>query len=80
MCFQISRPLGRDVAEFVPSRGDVIGVGILEDGHDRIWQLAAPYLTVRDNDAHTPYSYGIAAALVALHPEADSEVVRPGIL
>jgi HD superfamily phosphodiesterase len=42
--------------------------------------MAAPYLTVRDNDGHTVYAYGIARALIDLHPDADPEVVLPGII
>jgi HD superfamily phosphodiesterase len=51
-----------------------------EEDHARVWNLAAPYLTVRDNDGHTVYAYGIARALIDLHPDADPEVVLPGII
>lgn len=56
------------------------GIAALHVTHDVIWRLAAPYLAVRSNDAHTLYSYGLARALVDLHPEADPEVVLPAIL
>lgn len=72
--------LGRDVSGFVPAAADVIGVETLPPEHERIWALAAPYLRTRANDLHTIYAYGLAKALVDLHPEADPEVVLPGIL
>lgn len=71
--------LGSDVSGQVPS-GDQTGVFALSSAHDRIWRLAEPHLKVRDNDAHTIYAYGIAKALVDLHPEADPEVVLPAVL
>ena len=71
---------GRDVTGRLPAAGTVTGVAVLPPAHDAIWQLAAPYLAVRDNDAHTIYSYGLARALVDQHPEADREVVLPAIL
>ena len=72
--------LARDIRSAIPKRGTVLGVGELSDEHDAIWQRATPYLKVRSNDAHTIYAYGIAQALVDLHPEADPEVVLPAIL
>ncbi|HSN36105.1 MAG TPA: HD domain-containing protein, partial [Arthrobacter sp.] len=45
-----------------------------------IWNLAAPYLKVRDNDAHTLYALGLARALLEAHPEADAAVVLPAIM
>jgi hypothetical protein len=71
---------GRDITGALPEAVSVTGVSVLPSGHDAIWRLAAPYLAVRDNDAHTLYSYGLARALVDLHPDADPEVVLPGIL
>ncbi|MGX4693317.1 HD domain-containing protein [Streptomyces sp. JNUCC 63] len=71
---------GRDVSGFLPGTDEVIGADQLPAGHDAIWRRAEPYLKIRDNDAHTIYAYGIARALVDLHPEADPEIVLPAIL
>lgn len=71
---------GSDVTSRIPAGAAVPGMASLPAPHDRIWQLAAPYLAVRDNDAHTLYSYGLARALVQQHPDADPEVVLPAIL
>lgn len=72
--------LGRDVSRFVPGTDGLPGAVGMSAHHARIWELAAPHLRVRDNDAHTVYAYGLARALLTLHPEADAEVVLPGIL
>ncbi len=45
-----------------------------------MWQLAAPYLAVRNNDSHTLYAYGLARALLDSIPDADPDVVLPAIL
>ena len=71
---------GRDLTGHLPEAAAVPGIAEVPARHDAIWQRAAPYLAVRSNDAHTLYSYGLARALVDLHPEADPEVVLPGIL
>ena len=71
---------GRDVTRHVPPPGDVpVVVGMRPPDRD-VWALAAPYLRVRDNDAHTLYSYAIARALLDIVPGADPEVVLPAIL
>jgi len=79
-----SRPrvnhLGRDVTARIPARDIVPGMVWLGERDEAIWQLAAPYLTVRDNDAHSLYSYGIARALLSQIPEADERIVLPAIL
>jgi hypothetical protein len=36
------------------------GVIAMEPVLAAIWELAAPFLTVRDNDAHTLYAFGLA--------------------
>ena len=72
--------LGLDVTGHVPVAADVAGVVSLPSAHAAIWQRAEPYLKVRDNDGHTIYAYGIARALVDLHPEADPDVVLPAVL
>lgn len=56
------------------------GVIALDPGLAAIWNLAAPYLLVRDNDAHTLYAVGLARALLEPHSEADAAVVLPAIL
>lgn len=72
--------LGRDVTDHLPAVGDVVGVVSLPADHAEIWERAEPFLKVRDNDGHTIYAYGIARALVDLHPDADPEVVLPAVL
>ncbi|MDQ0771193.1 hypothetical protein QF031_003942 [Pseudarthrobacter defluvii] len=59
---------------------DPAGVIALEPALAGIWELAAPYLKVRDNDAHTLYAFGLARALLDAHPEADAAVVLPAIM
>ena len=71
---------GLDIRGRMPDLATQPGVVAFSPAHDRIWGRALPYLGVRSNDGHTAYAYGIARALVALHPEADPEVVLPGIL
>ncbi len=79
-----SRPrinhLGRDVSARIPPRDTVPGMVWLGERDEAIWRLAASYLTVRDNDAHSLYSYGIARALLSQVPEADERIVLPAIL
>ncbi|MFW5654195.1 MAG: HD domain-containing protein [Roseicyclus sp.] len=45
-----------------------------------LWRDARAFLDVRSNDVHTLISYGLARALCAEHPEADTAVVLPAIL
>lgn len=71
---------GADVRSSIPAASDVLGVVRLPERHEAIWRLAEPHLKVRDNDGHTIYAYGLAQALVELHPEADPEVVLPAII
>lgn len=79
-----SRPpvnhLGRDVTARIPARDIVPGMVWLNERDEAIWALAAPYLTVRDNDAHSLYSYGLARALLSQIPEAEEHIVLPAIL
>jgi hypothetical protein len=56
------------------------GVIALDPGLAAIWELAAPLLKVRDNDAHTLYALGLARALLAAQPEADAAVILPAIM
>lgn len=56
------------------------GVIALEPVLAGIWELAAPFLAVRDNDAHTLYALGLARALLDAHPEADAAVALPAIM
>jgi HD superfamily phosphodiesterase len=72
--------LGRDVTSAVPPAGGLVGVVGLPERYAEIWRLAEPYLKTRSNDGHTIYAYGIARALVDLHPEADPDVVLPAII
>ncbi|WP_108482522.1 HD domain-containing protein [Oceaniglobus ichthyenteri] len=45
-----------------------------------LWHDARGFLDVRSNDVHTLISYGLARALCAEHPQADTSVVLPAIL
>ncbi|WP_238703537.1 HD domain-containing protein [Arthrobacter sp. TS-15] len=56
------------------------GVVALDPQLAAIWELAAPFLQIRDNDAHTLYAVGIAQALLGFYPEADAAVVLPAIM
>lgn len=79
-----SRPrvnhLGRDVSARIPAWDAVPGLVALGERDEAIWALAAPYLTVRDNDAHSLYSYGLASALLSQLPDARESIVLPAIL
>ncbi len=48
--------------------------------HQPIWEKARPYLQTRSNERHTWYCYVFAQQLLALHPEADPEIVLPALL
>ena len=72
--------LGRDVTGAVPAADGLVGVVTLPERYAEIWRLAEPYLKTRSNDGHTIYAYGIARALVDLHPDADADVVLPAII
>jgi HD superfamily phosphodiesterase len=72
--------LGTDITALLPSPDDVAGVLAFRPQDDAVWRRAVDHLHVRDNDAHTAYSYGIASALCDLHPGADREVVLPAII
>jgi HD superfamily phosphodiesterase len=45
-----------------------------------IYELAEPYWQTRSNEIHVPQSYALAQQLLAHHPEADPDIVLPGIL
>jgi HD superfamily phosphodiesterase len=80
MSLSSSTRLGRDIRSHIPPSSDVPGVIRLQDEDVAVWELAAPYLAVRNNDSHTLYAYGLARALLASSPDADPEVVLPAIL
>lgn len=69
---------GLDIGGGIEAEPD--GVIILDPDLAAIWDRAAPYLKVRDNDAHTLYAFGLAVALLEAHPEADAVVVLPAIM
>ena len=75
-----STRLGRDIRAHIPPAADVPAVISLRPADAEVWQRAAPYLAVRNNDSHTLYAYGLARALLASIPDADPEVVLPAIL
>lgn len=74
--------LGRDVGAAVPAAGagGLVGLVELTPRDAAVWRAAVRYLRVRSNDGHTLYAYGIARALVDLHPDADPDVVLPAII
>ncbi|MFF2242764.1 HD domain-containing protein [Arthrobacter sp. NPDC058130] len=69
---------GHDVSAHVEAEPQ--GVIALDLGLVAVWELAAPLLRVRDNDAHTLYALGLAHALLESHPEADPAIVLPAIM
>lgn len=79
-----SRPrhnfLGRDVSGKVPEATKVPGLIKLGERDEAIWKQAKQYLRVRDNDAHSLYSYAIAKALVLSVDRAQEHIVLPAIL
>lgn len=72
--------LGYDVTGFLPDPASVPGTAGFRPEDDAVWQSAVEHLHVRSNDGHTAYSYGLAAALCDLHPEAERDVVLPAII
>ena len=48
--------------------------------HECLWTHALPYLDTRSNDIHAFYSYRFAQRLVALHDDAEAEVVLPAVI
>lgn len=75
-----SNALGRSTVDHLPLASEVPGVLQLSEADRAVWKLAALYLDVRSNDGHTIYAYGLARALVDLHPEADPGIVLPAII
>lgn len=69
---------GHDVSDAIPA--GLSDGAPLPPAHRDIWELARGHLRVRNNDGHTLYAYGLAAALVELHPDADPDIVLPAIL
>ena len=72
--------LGRDVSGKIPAATGVTGMIELGERDVAIWNLAAPFLATRDNDAHSLYAYGIARALLTQIASADENIVLPAIL
>lgn len=64
----------------IPAAKDVPGIVELSDELQEMWRRALPFLDVRNNDGHSIYALGLAAALCDRIPEADPEVVLPAIL
>jgi HD superfamily phosphodiesterase len=48
--------------------------------HDRIYDIAKPYLDTRENDVHVSLSYTFARRLLDYYPDADEDIVLPAIL
>jgi len=76
----LENQLGTDVTDRLPDPVSVPGTGGFRPADDAVWRLAVEHLHVRSNDGHTAYSYGLAAALCDLHPDADRDVVLPAII
>lgn len=72
--------LGRDVRTHLPDGHSLPGLPVLDEDHQHIWELAAPYLRTRRNDIHSLFAFSLAAAMLEFHPEADRDVVLPAIL
>lgn len=73
--------LGRALdPEVIPPLGPEVGLPGMRAEDAAVWELALPYLRHRDNDVHTIYSYALARELCELHPEANADVVLPGII
>jgi len=66
--------------EVIPAASDVPGIFMLSDELKEMWARALPYLDVRNNDGHSIYAWGLAAALCDRIPDANPEVVLPAIL
>ncbi|MBN1848539.1 MAG: HD domain-containing protein [Deltaproteobacteria bacterium] len=45
-----------------------------------LFQRAAPFLDIRDNDVHVQISYEFAGRLLKCYPGADQEIVLPAII
>lgn len=69
---------GKSVVGHLPA--DTVAKTLMTAELADIWMRAAPLLTVRSNDAHSLYAYGLATALLEIYPEADPAVVLPAIL
>ena len=48
--------------------------------YDAVWRRAEPYMRARKNDVHVPLSFEWAQRLLAVHPQADRDVVSLAIL
>lgn len=68
------------MASKIPEAADVAGVFGLSEHERKIWERAQNFLTVRSNDVHSLYAYGIARQLAQLIPEARTDVILPAIL
>ena len=70
----------RQWRDVIPQAHEVPGIVTLSDELKEMWQRALPYLDVRNNDGHSIYAFGLAAALCDRIPDANPEVVLPAIL
>ncbi len=50
------------------------------DRYDAVWRAAEPYMRARKNDVHIPLSFAWAQQLLAVHPDADRDIVSLAIL
>jgi HD superfamily phosphodiesterase len=56
------------------------GRGEMKTIHDRIYDIAKPYLDTRKNDVHVSLSHTFARRLLKYYPEADEDIVLPAII
>lgn len=67
-------------ASHIPSTDEVPAIVRMTKAERDIWDRALPYLDVRENDAHSLYSFGLAAALLNAVPGTHADIVLPAIL
>lgn len=53
---------------------------MVDPQYQPIWQAARPFLQTRSNDTHTFYCYGFARQLLAVHTNAQADVVLTAVL
>jgi hypothetical protein len=72
--------LGRDISHLIPPAGGIPGIVAMPGRDQEVWERAVGHLGVRDNDVHTIYAYGLAAALLSDVPAARADIVLPAII
>lgn len=57
-----------------------MNISIKTGRYDAVWRASEPYMRARKNDVHIPLSFAFARKLLAIHPEADEDIVSLAIL